>query len=128
MAAGIAVVLVLLFCSAMISGSEVAFFSLSPENIHKMNQKASRSSLLALSLLKMPEKLLAIILIANNFINVGIVIISNFVMKSIFDFWCFLNRKPDLAHKQKKLTEYPHFANSLAKPRQRKYVPFSLAL
>jgi len=86
MAAGIAVVLILLFCSAMISGSEVAFFSLSPQNIHKMNQKASRSSLLALSLLKMPEKLLAIILIANNFINVGIVIISNFVMKSIFDF------------------------------------------
>ena len=83
---GIFAVGIMLFCSAMISGSEVAFFSLTPQNIEKLKSRGSRKSNLVLTLLKTPEKLLAIILITNNFINVGIVIISSFIMRSLFDF------------------------------------------
>ena len=84
--AGIAVVAVLLFCSAMISGSEVAFFSMNPLQISSLKEQASRKSQLALRHLEKPERLLANILIANNFINVGIVIIAAFVTGNIFNF------------------------------------------
>ncbi len=64
------VILVLLFFSAFISGAEVAYFSLSPADLEDMeNEKVQ-------NLLKKPNELLATILIANNFINVGIVVIS----------------------------------------------------
>jgi len=84
-AIGMAVVIILLFCSAMISGSEVAYFSLNPQDIHALKLKGSKKGDMVLALLKTPEKLLAIILIANNFINVGIVIISSYVLGSLFD-------------------------------------------
>jgi len=83
---GIVVVAILLFCSAMISGSEVAFFSLSPQHINAFKEEASPSELLVLKHLEQPNRLLANILITNNFINVGIVIIAAFVTGSIFDF------------------------------------------
>jgi len=73
---GIVVVVILLFCSAMISGSEVAFFSLSPQHIKNLKEQPSRKEQLVLNLLEKPERLLANILITNNFINVGIVIIA----------------------------------------------------
>lgn len=81
-----AIVAVLLFCSAMISGSEVAYFSLNPQDIHDLKQTGSRKSNQVIEHLKTPEKLLAVILIANNFINVGIVIISSFLMGAMLDF------------------------------------------
>lgn len=83
---GIAVVVILLFLSAMISGSEVAFFSLTPNELNALEEKETRRSKLVLALLKKPEHLLANILITNNFINVGIVIISSFITVSLFDF------------------------------------------
>jgi gliding motility-associated protein GldE len=83
---GMAVVAVLLFFSAMISGSEVAYFSLSPLHIRALKEQPNRKELMVLRLLEKPERLLASILISNNFINVGIVIIASFVTGSIFDF------------------------------------------
>ncbi len=83
---GMLVVLILLFCSAMISGSEVAYFSLGPQHISDLKEQTSRKEILVLKLLDKPERLLANILITNNFINVGIVIIASFVTGTIFNF------------------------------------------
>ncbi len=84
--AGIIAMLVLLFASALISGSEVAFFSLSPSDIEKLNKKPNRANNALLQLLKFPEKVLATILIVNNFVNIGIVLLSTFVVESLIDF------------------------------------------
>ncbi len=78
-------VLLLLF-SALISGSEVAFFSLNPNDIEKLRKSKSKSSGLVLKLLEISDRLLATILVANNFINIGIVIISAYITTSLFDF------------------------------------------
>ena len=83
---GMVVVVILLFCSAMISGSEVAYFSLGPQHINDLKEHPSRKETLVLNLLAKPERLLANILITNNFINVGIVIIASFVTGTIFNF------------------------------------------
>ncbi len=84
--AGIIAFAVLLFSSALISGSEVAFFSLSPKEINGLKERKDRPAMAVISLLARPEKLLATILIANNFINVGIVILSSFLTAAIVDF------------------------------------------
>jgi gliding motility-associated protein GldE len=89
---GIVVVVVLLFCSAMISGSEVAYFSLTPHNIKILREEPLRKSHLILKHLEKPERLLATVLISNNFVNVGIVIIASFVTGSVLD----LSRSPVL--------------------------------
>ncbi len=83
---GIIVVVILLFFSAMISGSEVAYFSLGPQHISKLREQPSRKEQLVLKLLEKPERLLASILITNNFINVGIVIIASFVTGTLLSF------------------------------------------
>ncbi len=83
---GMVVVAILLFCSAMISGSEVAYFSLGPIHISELNEHPSRKESMVLNLLAKPDRLLANILITNNFINVGIVIIASFVTGTIFNF------------------------------------------
>ncbi len=83
---GMVVVAILLFCSAMISGSEVAYFSLGPIHISELKEHPTRKESLVLNLLDKPERLLASILITNNFINVGIVIIASFVTGTIFNF------------------------------------------
>ncbi|MCK4879592.1 MAG: gliding motility-associated protein GldE [Bacteroidales bacterium] len=83
---GMVVVAFLLFCSAMISGSEVAYFSLGPNHISDLKEHPSRKETMVLNLLDKPERLLANILITNNFINVGIVIIASFVTGTIFSF------------------------------------------
>jgi len=83
---GLVVIAILLFCSAMISGSEVAFFSMSPQKLIALKEHPSRASHRVLKHLERPERLLANILIANNFVNVGIIIISAFVTDSLFVF------------------------------------------
>lgn len=83
---GIVVVLALLFCSAMISGSEVAYFSLGPQHLNTLKEQHTRKEQLVLNLLERPERLLASILITNNFINVGIVIIASYVTGTLLDF------------------------------------------
>jgi gliding motility-associated protein GldE len=83
---GIFIVLILLVGSALISGSEVAYFSLSPADKQNLEDRASRNSRTVLELIKKPERLLGTILITNNFINVGIVIVSSFVMNEMINF------------------------------------------
>ncbi len=70
----------------MVSGSEVAFFSLSPEQKDILKKDESKKAGLILQMLKNHEKLLATILIANNFINIGIVIITSYILNLAFDF------------------------------------------
>jgi putative hemolysin len=87
--AGIIAILVLLVGSAMASGAEVAFFSLGPKHMHELRIKEDKDSRAVLHLLEKPKRLLATLLITNNFINVSIVIISTFVTNSLFDFGNF---------------------------------------
>jgi gliding motility-associated protein GldE len=69
----------LLMMSALVSGSEVAFFSLSHEDLAKCKTSNQPKEQTILELLKNPKRLLATILILNNFINVGIVTLSTYV-------------------------------------------------
>ena len=82
----IAVILFLLICSALISGAEVAYFSLSPAEKQKIASEPGKRNLYVFKNLETPEQLLATILVANNFINVGIVILSGFTVNSMVDF------------------------------------------
>ena len=77
------VILVLLLFSALISGSEVAFFSLDASKWQNESENDIRP---IKKLLKRPNFLLATILISNNFINVAIVIVSAFLTNRLFDF------------------------------------------
>lgn len=75
------IIIILLICSALISGSEVAFFSLSPSELDDLRKSKSKSSLRILKQINRPKDLLATILIANNFVNVAIVIVSTYALK-----------------------------------------------
>tara|TARA_B100001059_G_scaffold55117_5_gene49848 strand:+ start:5128 stop:6444 length:1317 start_codon:yes stop_codon:yes gene_type:complete len=76
--------LFLLFCSAMISGSEVAFFSLDASKWE--DEKDSTSEAQIKKMLHKPNHLLATILISNNFINVAIIILSTYMTDSLLDY------------------------------------------
>lgn len=85
-ALGVLLTLILLIFSALISGAEVAFFSLSPKEIIKIKESKSGISKTVIKLIDNPRKLLASILVANNFINIGIVVLSTYVINTIIDF------------------------------------------
>ena len=76
--------LLLLVFSAIISGSEVAFFSLSQTEIKKYAKEKNKRLTNAVNLLKSPDKLLANILIVNNLINVAIITLSAYFTWSSF--------------------------------------------
>jgi putative hemolysin len=84
--AAMAVAIILLISSALISGSEVAYFSLGAADLSKIRLQKSTSSKLAVRHLEKPDLLLATILIANNFVNVGIVILSSFIASEVVVF------------------------------------------
>ncbi len=75
--------LFLIFCSAMISGSEVAYFSLSPNDVEELKEESGVQSGRILRLMDKPRELLATILVFNNLINISIVVLSYF----IFSVW-----------------------------------------
>ena len=75
---------VLLLMSAMASGSEVAFFSLSPSMVNELEEDQSDQSQTILKLVKSPRELLATILIFNNFINVAVILLSSLISASLF--------------------------------------------
>lgn len=77
-------VLILLIFSAFISGSEVALFSLSQKDIDDLKETDYNKGNLIYKLLERPKKLLATILVANNFINIGIVIIFSSFSEYLF--------------------------------------------
>lgn len=81
----LAIVILLVF-SALISGSEVAYFSLSPAEKQKISSTSTKKYTYIQKNLDSPEQLLATILVANNFVNVGIVILSSFTISNIVDF------------------------------------------
>lgn len=83
---GIILTVLLLICSALISGSEVAFFSLSPSDIIQIKDNQSATSKAILRLLENQQKLLATILVSNNFVNIAIVVLSTYISNSIIDF------------------------------------------
>ncbi len=74
----------LLALSALISGAEVAFFSLSKEEINKASESKLSTQKIVVELLKTPQKLLATILISNNFINILIVLLFAYIGNTIF--------------------------------------------
>lgn len=76
--------MILLVFSAFVSGAEVAFFSLSQTDIENAQESKSKRQNLVAKLLSQPKKLLATILISNNFINILIVLIFAFLGEEIF--------------------------------------------
>ncbi len=80
------VMIVLLISSALISGSEVAFFSIDAKDRESLNAEKDPKSLRVLDQLVKPKKLLATILIANNFINIAIVILSTYIINNLISF------------------------------------------
>ncbi len=82
-------IIFLLICSAMISGAEVAYFSLTPAHLKEIKSKEIPVNKVILAHLKAPKRLLATILISNNFVNVAVVILSTFFSGHLFDFSSF---------------------------------------
>ena len=80
----IVTVLFLLICSAFISGSEVALFSLSQTDLDELADKDFNKSQSIDKLLKAPKKLLATILVTNNFINIAVVILFSSLSEKLF--------------------------------------------
>lgn len=79
-------VLFLLLCSALISGAEVAFFSLQLKSLEDSeNEETNPAIQRVISLLRKPKRLLATILVANNFINIAIVLLFSLLSKTLFD-------------------------------------------
>jgi len=83
---GLIILILLLFVSALMSGSEVAFFSLKPEDIEKLKVSKSKKAAMVLKLHDMPDKLLSTILVANNTVNIAIVLLAAFLSARTFDF------------------------------------------
>ena len=75
---------ILLLCSALISGAEVALFSLKKGDIETADADSSKSIILITSLLERPKKLLATMLVASNFINIAIVILFAYIGQFLF--------------------------------------------
>ena len=82
--AGIALLLILLLCSGLISGAEVAVFSLTKSDVNKAEDQGIKRLSIVSKLLEKPKKLLATILVTNNFINVGIVILFAYLGNFLF--------------------------------------------
>lgn len=78
-------IILLIILSGLISGSEIAFFSLDPAQIEELKSKKVENAQ-SLNLLENPKKLLATILISNNFINVSIILISTYLTQIVFNF------------------------------------------
>jgi magnesium and cobalt exporter, CNNM family len=94
MVSGFVFLFLLLLCSALISGAEVALFSLSQSDLDTALEEQSKPIEIVFKLLEKPKKLLATILVANNFINIAIVLlfasISDVLFKgisSVVDFY-----------------------------------------
>lgn len=79
-------VIVLLVFSGLVSGSEIAYFSLLPKDMEEINQSNSSSLVRVKKLLQNQKKLLATILVANNLINVGLILLTTLVINQLINF------------------------------------------
>jgi len=75
--------LLLLIASALISGSEVAFFSLDNNDTSALDEEGTPVAFRILRLIQRPQQLLGTILVANNLINIAIVVISAWIISSL---------------------------------------------
>ncbi|MBR4044195.1 MAG: gliding motility-associated protein GldE [Bacteroidaceae bacterium] len=82
----ITLAILLLFASGFVSASEIAFFSLSPNDLSEIEEEEHPSDRRITDLLKDSERLLATILISNNFVNVTIIMLCNFFFAEVVDF------------------------------------------
>lgn len=87
---GFVALVLLLACSALISGAEIAFFSLNKNHTKTLKTRSTKNGVLINSLLEKPKRLLATILIANNFVNVTVVILSTLLLSE----WVDLDKNP----------------------------------
>ena len=78
--------LLLLYASGFVSASEIAFFSLTPSDLSDIEEEKHSADTRIKSLLANSERLLATILISNNFVNVMIIMLCNFFFASVVDF------------------------------------------
>lgn len=78
--------MILLVGSALMSATEVAFFAFNPEDIEAIKSGKDRKSKAILRLYSNPERLLSTILVANNTINIAIVLLAAFLSTKMFDF------------------------------------------
>ena len=76
----------LLYASGFVSASEIAFFSLSPSDLSEIEEEKHPSDTRIKALLDDSERLLATILISNNFVNVTIIMLCNAFFASVVDF------------------------------------------
>ena len=77
---------ILLLCSGFVSASEIAFFSLSPKDMNDIKQSGKNVDKRIVDLLDESERLLATILISNNFVNVTIIMLCNYFFSNVVDF------------------------------------------
>ena len=82
----ISLAVLLLFASGFVSASEIAFFSFSPSDLSDIDDEKHTSDKHIKSLLADSERLLATILISNNFVNVMIIMLCNFFFAEVVDF------------------------------------------
>ena len=82
---GFTAIFVLLFCSALVSAAEVAYFSLTPKDLDECSRSHPSKAAIISLLLEKPKKLLATLLVANNFINIGVVILFSFIGNTLFE-------------------------------------------
>ncbi len=85
----LAVTFVLLTISALVSGSEVAFFSLTPRDLQEMRENPDSRNRSILRMLSDVDGLLATILVTNNLVNICIVILTSNIMNELFVFTRF---------------------------------------
>lgn len=83
---GVVILIILLLGSALMSAAEVAFFSFRPEDVEKLKSSKNKQSKIALKLYNKPEKLLSTVLVANNTINIAIVLLAAYLSSRLFDF------------------------------------------
>ena len=83
---GLLVLIVLLFTSGFISGSETAFFAITPAELMDLKESKSATEKLIYQLLHRPKGLLATLLIVINFVNIAIVVVSSLLINLVFDF------------------------------------------
>jgi len=83
-ALSIVTLFLLLILSALISGAEVAFFSLTQTDLNRATESKSSKEKAVVTLLERPKKLLATILVSNNFINILIVLIFAYIGDFLF--------------------------------------------
>lgn len=84
----ILILLMLLIMSALVSGSEVAFFSLTKEELLAMGDSGPAGKRV-MDLRQQPRRLLGTILVANNFINIAIVVLSEYIIWNFFSIQLF---------------------------------------